>query len=530
LQHSSQKPLRVPDGFWEREDVRAALDARDFRGLLVLVRRWTGGSQFRIALTIGLTPARVSKIINGRHAVEKFELIERVADGLAMPDEARMRLGLAPRSRPSLTLPVAATASDPPPASTPMDRPDHAGTVLDALIRQRGLTHEDVAARLGIDLTLFAGLAHGGGAYASDLPNGSRSALEEYFGLSADDLLQPIMDCGVPWDPMRRRTFVSWGLAAAAAAAGLAGEPSVVGRPGLPDVDRLHREMARLYALDYRFGGDTLWHAARALVAEAYAMLEQGARTEAAERLLLSAAGQTQMCAGWLALDAGRLGVARVCHNEALALAHQGRDTALVVRALANLAFGASRLGRPREALRLAEAASRVATGVPEEPHIAAIPLLRQATAHAMAGDAAGCYGAIRKAREVLDRHSDVPPNTWYSFLSPAEIDGMEGTCAVRLGDPKRAERLLEQAIRGHSDDYRRTRALYRVWLARARLNGGAADGAVEAANSALDDLAGQVASWRVRSELDAVAGRLRAVTGIDGVAAFLDRYSLVRT
>jgi hypothetical protein len=113
------------------------------------------------------------------------------------------------------------------------------------------------------------------------------------------------------------------------------------------------------------------------------------------------------------------------------------------------------------------------------------------------------------------------------AFLGPAELDGVEGTYAIELGDLDRAERLLTPAILAHPDQYARNRALYRVRLARTRIGKGAIDGAGEAANAALDDLAGHVASWRVTQELDDVAGRLAPYRNVDEVDRFLNRYAL---
>jgi hypothetical protein len=105
----------------------------------------------------------------------------------------------------------------------------------------------------------------------------------------------------------------------------------------------------------------------------------------------------------------------------------------------------------------------------------------------------------------------------------------MEGTCLMELGRRARAEELLGQAVAGYSDRYARNRALYRVRLARARLDLNIVDGAAEAANQALDDLTGQVASWRVSSELAEVAAQLASHPREPLAARFLDRY-VVRT
>jgi hypothetical protein len=105
-----------------------------------------------------------------------------------------------------------------------------------------------------------------------------------------------------------------------------------------------------------------------------------------------------------------------------------------------------------------------------------------------------------------LERDNEAANEEWSAFLSPMEIDGIEATCAIELQRPDRAECLLEQTIAGYATQFARNLAGWRVRLARARLDKGAVDGAAEAAHSALDDLTGEVASWRVSTELDAVA------------------------
>jgi hypothetical protein len=60
------------------------------------------------------------------------------------------------------------------------------------------------------------------------------------------------------------------------------------------------------------------------------------------------------------------------------------------------------------------------------------------------------------------------------------------------------------------------------VRLARARLDRGAVDGAAEAANAAVDDLSGELASWRVSHELGTVAHRLAHYPEVPGVDRFL--------
>ena len=91
------EPLVVPAHVWQRVDTRSVLQSRDVGALFRLLRRY-GVSQGRLAAALGLTQGRVSEIARGQRAVTTLEVFERVADGLGLPDDARMLLGLAPRA------------------------------------------------------------------------------------------------------------------------------------------------------------------------------------------------------------------------------------------------------------------------------------------------------------------------------------------------------------------------------------------------------------------------------------------------
>jgi transcriptional regulator with XRE-family HTH domain len=332
----------------------------------------------------------------------------------------------------------------------------------------------------------------------------------------------------IPFDPMRRRTLLKWGLTAPA----LIEPPNEVsdtprlGKIGVADAVELNDSAVWLYNLDHQHGGATLWHAAAACASSGYNMLEHGTYSDVVERRLLKATGRMQMCAGWLAFDAGRQDMARSCYTEALALARQAGDSEVETHALANLAFQSNLLGRPREAARFTEGAVRAAASPHGKARLTAIPQLRRAIASALSSDHTSQDKAITAARKVIDHEGDKPAEEWCAFLGPAELDGVEGTCLIELGKPRRAESLLQRAITGYADHYARNRALYRVRLARARLDMRTADGAAEAANEALDELTSQVSSWRLRSELNAVADRLAAHTHLPQVALFLHRYA----
>lgn len=92
-------PLRVPARVWEHPQVLRALHERDIGRLLVLLRQQAGFSQTQLGTATGLTQSRISELMNGKRRSLSMDVIERLADGLRMPDPCRMALGLAPKGR-----------------------------------------------------------------------------------------------------------------------------------------------------------------------------------------------------------------------------------------------------------------------------------------------------------------------------------------------------------------------------------------------------------------------------------------------
>ena len=92
--------IELPDWAWQAPAVRAALRGRDVGALFRFAQQYAGVSQGRIAAAVDMTQSRVNEVINGRRLVTRFDVFERVAEGLEMPDDARRMLGLAPNREP----------------------------------------------------------------------------------------------------------------------------------------------------------------------------------------------------------------------------------------------------------------------------------------------------------------------------------------------------------------------------------------------------------------------------------------------
>jgi transcriptional regulator with XRE-family HTH domain len=97
MRSSAFDPPAIPPAFWERPDVCQALRQRDMSALFRLLRQYLGLSQMRIGTAVGLGQGRMSEVINGIRKIRDVKVFERIADGLDMPDHARVLLGLTPR-------------------------------------------------------------------------------------------------------------------------------------------------------------------------------------------------------------------------------------------------------------------------------------------------------------------------------------------------------------------------------------------------------------------------------------------------
>ncbi|MEV3925763.1 helix-turn-helix domain-containing protein [Actinomadura coerulea] len=99
-------PIVIPDELWERPQMTQALTSRDVGTVFHLLRQYAGATQTQIAIACGLTQGRVSEHMKeGGRRVTELDVFERIADGLQMPDNARMALGLAPRIHPGVPAP-----------------------------------------------------------------------------------------------------------------------------------------------------------------------------------------------------------------------------------------------------------------------------------------------------------------------------------------------------------------------------------------------------------------------------------------
>ncbi|MDQ0776998.1 transcriptional regulator with XRE-family HTH domain [Streptomyces aurantiacus] len=212
-------------------------------------------------------------------------------------------------------------------------------------------------------------------------------------------------------------------------------------------------------------------------------LITQDRYTAAAGRRLHGVAADLAHCAAWLRFDADRHADAQRHWQAAVHAAHQAGERDLAAVALSDLAYQATWLSRPADALRVLEhARSRTRTA-------AARSLLdvRSARACAVLQDRHGTQRALASAETELDRMQphDTPPVV--SWMSMADVNADAGRCWLDLGDPGRAGTAIDSGLGELHPRRSRTKAVFLTYRAEGSLQDRDASAAAADARAALD-------------------------------------------
>jgi transcriptional regulator with XRE-family HTH domain len=284
-----------------------------------------------------------------------------------------------------------------------------------------------------------------------------------------------------------------------------------------------------LYVRDRAVGGTVLLSPALQQWQRVRLMLREGGAGETGRQLLM-VAGELALCTGWIAMDGGRLPLARPLYEQARELAAGAGDAVLTVHVLTNQSMLHAEMARTGPSREPARQALRLAFGAQEEgryipmPRLHALIALRHASAASLLGDKAAFRTAITQARRELDRgpRDDDPPE-WLRFVDQAEIAGVEARGHLNLGDAARSALLYRQVLAAGLST--RNRASYGAGLADALLKQGARQEAIAAAMEVLPTLEGGVTSMRCLNRLRLVR---QAAGNAPGAQDFRERYDAV--
>jgi transcriptional regulator with XRE-family HTH domain len=437
----------IPPAVLARPDLRQALGEHDFASAFRLLRQYGGISQNRIAHACGLTPSRVSEIVDGSRQVSTYEVLCRVADGLRIPGDM---IGLAPRPWEAETSTAVTHESTP-----SMDTPWQAAATV------------DLAAQLTrADLTM------------------DRRSLARALAATAMTgplLLDSLEGWMHPGEFGRRRT-----------------RP---GRLGLRDIEQLEETAKAFRGWNHQYGGGLRRRAVLGQLSEVAALLDEHQAPAVEERLYRVLALLAGTAAG-MAWDSGLQRRAQDYYRLSLRAAHAGDDRLWGANTLAGMARQMLYAGKPADALdlvRLAQDGARDVAG----PRLRAMLHTREAWALAAMGRTAAFARATEQARAVLaDASADEP--YWISYFDEAELAGVTGGRHLELarGDARahaeQAGEEIRHALATRGPGAGRSTALDRLGLAECYFLVGDLTAAVAETHAAVDAAAG-VQSGRVR-------------------------------
>ncbi len=305
-----------------------------------------------------------------------------------------------------------------------------------------------------------------------------------YMGLSGCIACSGVVEVGAHGeegdDPMFRRQFLA---AAAAAAAGGAMDgvrrllpdqvPSAMAVParvGAAEVAQVRETTAQFRALDYRFGHGAALDATRGFAGWAHGLLS-GRQTGDTARELRIALADLQVLIAWDYHDGGRPTSARRHHAQALVLAREADEPAMVGQILGDVARVSTDRGDPREGIRLA--------------------------GFALLATDPGDLPAIRAALHLEEAVPAWASSATHLFFG-GDYTGFRGRIYQELARSREHRRYAETAVE-HAEaamaayDGRKSRTgvvLNRISLATGQLRTGARDEGLRTAHEAVDQAA----------------------------------------
>ncbi|MFI6977525.1 hypothetical protein ACIBSV_02930 [Embleya sp. NPDC050154] len=199
----------------------------------------------------------------------------------------------------------------------------------------------------------------------------------------------------------------------------------------------------------------------------------------------------------------------------------------LEVHALCNLSALAVISGRPREGLRLAEAAQHIARPI-ATPWLMSLLALREAGAWAALGNTPETNAALTTAHRHFESGRSERDPVWIAFFGSGEIADREAQCRLYLGRHGAAGVLSTRAAHLTADGFVRDRAIHLTRAARAWHAAGDRDAAAEQVDSVVP-LLDSIASARLASRLQDLV-TTTSCADRDEIRKYLARHTLEPT
>jgi transcriptional regulator with XRE-family HTH domain len=357
--------------------------------------------------------------------------------------------------------------------------------------RRVGLTQEQVAAQVGITVEMVRRHEHG---IAMPIEVYRARYCEIYQATEVELGLKFISDtagypqgCNIPDSPGSSTT--PHGLVISTANAPL-------WNPEYVDANYLvatQGHIRQIIALDNRFGGADLAKLAERLFRTIHGQLGKGSYSRSIETDLFAVAGELAEVAGWLSYDADRQDAVRRMNQESLYFTRLAGDKKMELLTLQNASMHAGFLGRPYEALHIAE--SVLEGDYRLSPRLRALFLTRKVRALAQGGDDS-CLKVFGEIQSLYAEGLQSTDPAWAWWIDERELAWHEAMCKQDLGDSKSAIVQFERSVEATPATEIRSQYLHRAYLlaAQVKLRSWAA---VDETMRELQPLANEVASIR---------------------------------
>ncbi|TQS20795.1 helix-turn-helix domain-containing protein [Microbispora hainanensis] len=430
-----------------------ALKKRNIGQVFRLIRQYAGVSQTRIGIAVNLSQGKVSEIMRGTAQVTALDVFERIADGLHMPDPARLALGLAPSPSPLIEA-----------ASSRRAIPPRDGMPASQLLSVEGVV---IGPRPTDDLWDVDLLTLAWVVGRLDARMDRRTMLLLAAGMTAETAAS-IAD---PWERLSR----------------------ALKGPQMLDDDTIERLEARtigFHRLEYVMPARAIYQGLTTHINELSTLLQSGP-PERYRRRLAATAGEAATLASWIAWDLKQPAQSASFERVAALAAEESGHRVIQACTYAYRSYavtGPEAVEHIRRAQQFLPAEGDDATR--------AWLLAREAEELAALGDGQ----AVELLQRAEDAHTRARPHrerAWTRFLDAGRMAAFQLSTYVRLGDEQHVTEAGRAALAalGQDEDQKRVSVVY-TDIAQAQLQLGDVTEGVAYARRALEAAQRTESTW----------------------------------
>ncbi|WP_244312640.1 helix-turn-helix domain-containing protein [Microbispora hainanensis] len=443
----------IPPDLWRRPEMLDALKKRNIGQVFRLIRQYAGVSQTRIGIAVNLSQGKVSEIMRGTAQVTALDVFERIADGLHMPDPARLALGLAPSPSPLIEA-----------ASSRRAIPPRDGMPASQLLSVEGVV---IGPRPTDDLWDVDLLTLAWVVGRLDARMDRRTMLLLAAGMTAETAAS-IAD---PWERLSR----------------------ALKGPQMLDDDTIERLEARtigFHRLEYVMPARAIYQGLTTHINELSTLLQSGP-PERYRRRLAATAGEAATLASWIAWDLKQPAQSASFERVAALAAEESGHRVIQACTYAYRSYavtGPEAVEHIRRAQQFLPAEGDDATR--------AWLLAREAEELAALGDGQ----AVELLQRAEDAHTRARPHrerAWTRFLDAGRMAAFQLSTYVRLGDEQHVTEAGRAALAalGQDEDQKRVSVVY-TDIAQAQLQLGDVTEGVAYARRALEAAQRTESTW----------------------------------